>query len=135
MKALIKVEKEVEIKTVIVTIEPRYIGDSEDDDMPTDFPLLDDAKEIWCASIDIDNGKIKDWPIGEVREMFVKVCDQGLYSLLDADGNEVAKIDGYVPNGLIPGEYGDYVDLKIDAEGVITNWPKYPDLSAFFGDD
>ena len=135
MKTTIKVEKEVDIKTVIVTIEPRYIGDSEDDDMQTDFPLLDDAKKIWCASIDVDTGTIKDWPIGEVRNMFVKVCDQGLYSLIDSDGNEVAKIDGYVPNGLIPGEYGDYVDLKIDENGVITNWPKYPDLSAFFGED
>jgi len=26
----------------------------------------------------------------------------------------------------------DYVMLKIDSGGVITNWPKSPDVSAFF---
>lgn len=56
MKATIKVEKEVEIKTVLIDIAPRYIGDSDDDDMPTDFPLLNAGKTAWVASVDIDTG-------------------------------------------------------------------------------
>lgn len=134
MQATIKVKKQVEVKTIIIDIQPRYIGDSEDDDLPTDFPLLSSDKKTWLARVDVDTGIIRDWPQGEVREMFVKVCDQGLYTLLDENDQELCKIDGYVPNGIVPGEYGDYVELKIDANGVITNWPKRPDLSAFFDD-
>lgn len=132
MKAIIKVEKEVNIKTIVIDIAPRHIGDSAYDDMPTDFPLLSKDKKTWFARVDVNTGIIYDWPQGEVREMYVKVCDQGIYTLLDENDQELCSIEGYVPNGLIPGEYGDYIDLKIDANGVITNWPKHPDLSAFF---
>jgi hypothetical protein len=135
MKATVKIEKEVEIRAVKIDIAPRHIGDSEDDDMPTDFPLLNEAKTEWSAMVNIDTGQIGGWPIGEVREMYVKVCDTGTYSLMEADGSTIAKIDGYVPNGVVPGECGDYVDLKIDANGFITNWPKHPDISAFFSSD
>lgn len=135
MKATVKIEKEVEIRAVKIDIAPRYIGDTEDDDMPTDFPLLNDAKTAWTAIVDIDTGQIGSWPIGEVREMYVKVCDAGIYSLIETDGTTIATISGYVPNGVVPGEYGDYVDLKIDANGFITNWPKRPDISAFFNSD
>jgi hypothetical protein len=42
----------------------------------------------------------------------------------------------YVPHGLIPGEYGDYVSLKINEQGIITNWPKHPDIREFIkGED
>lgn len=135
MKATVKIEKEVEIRAVKIDIAPRHIGDTEDDDMPTDFPLLSASKTAWQAVVNIDTGQIAGWPIGEVREMYVKVCDAGTYSLIEADGSTVATINGYVPNGVVPGEYGDYVDLKIDANGFITNWPKRPNISAFFNSD
>lgn len=132
MKAKIKIEKEVEIKKIVISICPRYIGDSEDDDMPTDFPGLNEEKNNWQAVVDIDTGKIEGWPAGEKRSMHVKVCDEGIYTLYDDEGNQVARIDGYVPNGIVPGSYGDYVELEIDESGVITNWPKTPDISEFF---
>lgn len=135
MKAIIKVEKEVEISKVLIEIQPRYIGDSESDDMPTDFPLLNDKKTKWIASVNIDTGAIEGWPQGERRSIHVKVCDQGFYSLIDSDGDCIVRIDGYVPHGVVPGSYGDYVELKIDKEGIITNWPKHPDISAFFDDE
>jgi hypothetical protein len=135
MKATVKVKTEVEIKSVIICIRPRYIGDSDEDDMPTDFPLLCPSKTQWVANVDIESGQIAGWPIGEKREMSVKVCDAGRYTLRDILGNNIAVINGYVPNGVVPGEYGDYVDLKIDENGFITNWPKHPDISAFFKDE
>ena len=135
MKATIKIEKEVEIRTVIIDIAPRYIGDTKDDDMPTDFPLLNAEKTAWVASVDIDTGAIAGWPHGDARKMHVKVCDVGIYKLIDSDGSEVAAINGYVPNGVIPGSYGDYVELEIDENGIITNWPKHPDISGFFPND
>ena len=136
MKTSVQVSKDVEIKYVVIDIAPRYIGDSEDDDMPSDFPLLNEEKTQWRAKVNIDTGIIEGWPHGDAREMFVKVCDAGIFSLLDAQGNELAKLDGYVPHGVVPGEYGDYVSLKIDENGRITNWPKSPDVDEFFeGDD
>lgn len=54
----------------------------------------------------------------------VKVCDSGSYQLED-DGGEVigTRDNDYVPNKVIPGEYGDYISLRIDLEtGQITNW-------------
>jgi hypothetical protein len=100
--------------------------------LPTDFPLL--KGKTWKAQVDIDTGRIMGWPAGEEREMFVKVCDAGVYTLLDSDWNTVAVKDGYVPHGVVPGEYGDYVHLKINGEGVITNWPENPDVKEFFED-
>lgn len=135
MKAIIKVEKEVDIRIVKIDIEARYIGDSDDDDMPLDFPLLNEAKTAWVASVDIDTGAIACWPQGDKRTMHVKVCDAGIYQLIDGDGNVIATKSGYVPNGVVPGSYGDYVELEINEDGIITNWPKHPDISEFFDEE
>lgn len=132
MKATITVKQEVEIETVMIHISPRHIGDGDDDDLPTDFPLLNETKDSWLAYVDIDTGRIKGWPQGDAREMHVKVCDAGRYALLDKEGAAVAVIDGYVPNGLVPGSYGDYVELSIDVNGLITNWPSHPSIEEFF---
>jgi hypothetical protein len=65
----------------------------------------------------------------------MKVNDSGTYILRDGSGDIIAERDDYVPHGIIPGEYGDYVDLKINEVGKITNWPKNIDLSGFEGFD
>lgn len=135
MKALVtrKVEVEVEVKTIRIEISPRYIGDNDDDDVPTNMPLL--KGESWVALVDIDTGEIEDWPAGKEASLFAKVCDAGLYTLLDKDGSVVAQLADYVPHGVVPGEWGDYVDLKINGDGVITNWPESPYLDDFFEND
>jgi hypothetical protein len=136
VKTTIKIEKEVDIRAVLINISPRHIGDSGDDDMPTDFPLLNEQKTAWVASVDIDTGAIAGWPQGNKLNMHVKVCDAGTYKLIDGDGNIVAeRINDYVPHGVVPGAYGDYVELEINENGIITNWPKHPDISEFFGED
>ena len=43
-------------------------------------------------------------------------------------------VQDYVPHGVVPGEYGDYVILKID-KGRIVNWPAKPDVSEFFNQE
>lgn len=127
MKALIPTTKEVEITHVLVTLPVRY----GEEDIPNDFPLRQGKK--WEAKIEIDTGKILGWPEGQAGEIeYMKVCDEGSYALLDAAGNVVLSIEqNYVPHGLIPGEYGDYVSLKINEQGIITNWPKRPDICEF----
>lgn len=131
MKAKMMIEKEVDIKDVLISVAPRYVGDDEDDDMPSSFYGLNESNTLWNITVDIDTGAIQGWPKGETGDVHIKVCDAGVYSLLDADGEEVAKIAGYVPHGVVPGSYGDYIEMKIDGNGVITNWPKAPDISDF----
>ena len=130
MKATIKEEREVDIKMVKVDVAVRY----DDEDIPFDFPMR--KGNMWSAIIEVDTGKILDWPIGKDGEMYMKVCDQGSYFLLDDKGDTVLSIEeDYVPNNLIPGEYGDYIDLKINKDGVITNWPKRPTFEDFEKDE
>lgn len=103
--------------------------------MAKDFPLR--AGNLWRATIDLETGKILEWPIDiapgffEVNE---KVVDTGSYDLLEiVDGVEkvLASLSDYVPNGVVPGSFGDYVELEIQ-DGHVTNMPKRLDVSAFF---
>lgn len=127
MKAKIKVEKEIEIKTVRIAVAVRY----DEEDIPNDFPLRNG--DMWTADVEIDTGQIQNWPQGRVEHLYMKVCDEGSYTLFGESGERVAELENeYVPRGLVPGQYGDYIDLVIDANGIITNWPKKPDLSEFF---
>lgn len=105
----------------------------EEEDIPNDFPLR--KGDVWEAKVNIDTGAIEGWPTDPKWHNAVinnmKVCDEGTYILLDGE-NVVAAIEqNYIPNGVVPGEYGDYISLRI-VDGVITNWPKNPDVSAFF---
>ncbi|MHA7813292.1 MAG: hypothetical protein ACX94C_07880 [Phycisphaerales bacterium] len=128
MKATIKREIEVDIKWIEVEAEVRY----GTDDMPEDYPGR--SGDLWNAKIDIETGKIDGHPSGKPLDMHMKVCDCGSYRLLDENGEEIAALrDEYVPNGVIPGSYGDYIIIQIDDRGVISNWPDEPDLSDFFG--
>lgn len=126
MKVTVPTTKEIEIKHIYIEAPVRY----GDEDIPYDFPLR--VGDMWRAKVEIDTGKIVDWPIGRTAYMHMKVTDSGAYTLLDDGGAVVAKREQkYVPD-VIPGEYGDYIELTIDANGIITNWLKKPDLSDFF---
>ncbi len=122
-----------------VTIEVTYVEmllptDCDDlEENPALNDLLVDDTENMFLSVEIDTGKI----LGCVADcdIMLKVRDSGTYRLFDSKNNMVAEIvEDYVPNGLIPGDYGDYVDLCI-RNGRVENWPGCPDLCAFFGDD
>ena len=130
MKAIIKVEKEVEIKYVKVKVAVRY----EEEDIPNDFPLRNG--DMWNAKIDIDNGIVIDWPKGEKGNLEMKICDEGSYYLLDENDNVILKIEeDYVPNKLLPGSYGDYLKLHIEENGVISNWYSKPSIEDFLFED
>lgn len=116
---------EHDVKFVTVSAAVRY----GEEDMPNNAPMRNG--DVWEAVIDIENKKIVNWPTGEKLSFFMKVCDEGIYTLHDEYMNEVAKIIGYVPNKLLPGEYGDYLALEIDEDGSILNWMSHADLSNF----
>ena len=127
MKVKIPITKEVDIKYISICIAVRY----EEEDIPNNAPMRNG--DMWKVEVDIDAGRILNWPQGQTLDLYMKVCDEGLYRLFDANWNELACIEeGYVPHGIVPGNYGDYVDLKIDESGVITNWPTRPTFDDFW---
>ncbi len=126
MKFKIPTLKEAELKSVQLVLPVNY----EEEDIPNDFPLREGDK--WSAIIDLATGKIRNWPIGKSGEFNMKVVDEGCYYLLDENDNQVLSIEqDYVPNELIPGEWGDYVHLKINEDGTVTNWPTSINIDDF----
>ena len=72
-----------------------------------------------------------------IMQVYLKVRDEFSFSIKDTNGNVVAEQDeGYVPS-FIPGDYGDYVDLRIDVRtGTITNWdPRFTEKLQAYIDD
>lgn len=120
-------DTEVQCDTVLIELPVNY----DDEDIPYDFPFR--KHDMLTLEVLIADGKIVDWPADwGAAQVFMKVVDEGTYTLFD-QGLPVAEINQqYVPHGLIPGEYGDYVRFNIDEKGYITNWPKSPDVSEFF---
>lgn len=138
MKARIKIEKEVDIKYCQVKAEVRYWEDSEVNGVEDENGNLMPCRvgDLWCPLIDIDNGVIVNWEEGKEAKVHYKVCDAGSYYLQDEQGETILSIeDNYVPNSLIPGEYGDYIVMTINKDGVIKEWKSSPDISDFLNDE
>ncbi len=78
----------------------------------------------WRPTIDLDTGRIENWPEGTTAQIHYKICDDGDYELLDAGRNVVKSIDGYVPAIMCPGDdgHGDYVIMNVGANGAIEDW-------------
>ena len=129
---------ETEVTHLLAEMGVRYwendtVNGSEDSDENPAMPMK--RGEMWVLKIDLETGTIEGWPEGVTASTHYKVCDAGVYTLMDADGNAVVRKGGYVPDMLSPsGEgYGDYVIMDIDRDGVIANWRA--DLSYFEGED
>lgn len=120
MELDIWVERTIKISAIEVVLPVNY----EEEDIPNNFPLRNG--ETWAAVIDIDTGKIRDWPAGAgEQKMYMKVVDGGSYYLIGEDGKRLLSIeDNYVPC-CIPGDSGDYIDFRISADGTIENWRDY----------
>jgi hypothetical protein len=138
MKVTIKVKKEVEVKTLQVAAEVRYWEDSsvngeQDTEDGENIPCK--VGSLWRPLIDIDNGIILNWTPGVTANIHYKVCDCGVYTLLDENGDFVAEKDGYVPDIMSPKEagYGDYIIMDIDENGNIAKWKA--DISDIIDDE
>lgn len=122
MKIKILQPVEFDVSFIKVDVPVRY----EEEDIGNDFPLR--KNNSWSGIIELSTGKIVNWPkdkIGDYR-LNMKVCDEGKYQLLDSNYTPIGNDEpncGYVPNKIIPGQYGDYIDLEI-TDGIVTNWPK-----------
>lgn len=127
MKVEVLKPTEVEIHSVRIEVE---LHDDVSENLPKH--LFNDDGELDLL-IEVDTGKVVSWQGDEPVSIYDNVRDGGVYTLFDSNGEEVQKIHNYyVPNELIPGEYGDYIDLNISADGIVTNWPKNPSVIDFF---
>lgn len=114
---------------LLVSTEVRYWEDAEingtgDTEEGTLIPLK--VGNLWKTSIELETGRVLEWPQGTTADIHYKVCDQGEYWLEDAEGKRLKWRGHYVPNDLLAiGDdgYGDYIILKISAEGIIEGWP------------
>lgn len=142
MKALIKVEKEFDIRYLKVEAHVRYWEDSEINGEPdVDIDEHEDEKPrmpfssyeevgfnkhewLWKPIIDVDNGMILNWPNDIEADIHYKVCDEGVYTLLDNDFCRILQVESYVPKCLYPGDdgYGDYIIMHINKDGSIDNF-------------
>lgn len=131
MKFTVERPVELDIAAVRICIPLRY---DDDGGMDKNFPLR--SGNQWLATVDIDTGKIREWPPEKTGlfEIHEKVVDEGIYELIDGSGVQVAILHHeYVPD-VVPGEYGDYVVMTI-LDGVIKNWPRNPNVADFFEDE
>ena len=138
MKTTVKIEKEVEIKTLVVEAGVRYWEDGEVDGVEDIEGDLIPCRQgdCWCPHIDIDSGIITNWTKGIKAKVHYKVCDAGNYFLNDENGGQILSIEqDYVPSILCPKEngYGDYIIMDIDENGQIQNWKV--DISSFQPED
>ena len=85
--------------------------------------------DYWEIIIDLNEGKVLNWPKGFLIKTYYKVCDDGEYVFLDENMQEVVNITQeynqyYVPDFLSIGDcgYGDYVYIDIDGNGNIENF-------------
>ena len=132
MKFKKKILKEFNAQLLKADMHVRYWEDAEVNGIPESD---DDPKipcrdgDMWRLRINVDTGQIINWPKdGPYAKVEYKVCDGGIYSLYDEDGELISRVEnGYVPAFLATnGEgYGDYVILEIDGNGFIKNWKPY----------
>ena len=121
-------EKTMQATYIEVSAKVRYWEDAVvNGATDTDGTLIPLRKgDCWSPVIRMADGMVMDWPHGTTADVHFKVCDDGEYWLLDDYRKRVAKWAGfYVPDDfLCPGEngYGDYIILKIGADGLIDKW-------------
>lgn len=73
--------------------------------------------------IDAKSGEIIESP--EEWGTYVKVVDTGFYTLYDGDGCILWQGEGiYVPHWL-PGEWGDYIDIRRGDDSRVKGWNRY----------
>lgn len=106
-----------------VSVKPKYWEDSV---FTSDYiPCV--VNDRWELLIDISTGVIINWPEDVSAHIHFKICDDGIYTLLDGKFNTIHEdCNIYVPDEFtIEGEgFGDYMYFNISSSGEIENWGK-----------
>jgi len=128
-------EKKIDVKALEVLTHVESWGDSTVNgvqDMTGDMIPFRRGDQ-WAPVIDIDGGKVKDWPVGTTAMVRYKVKGKGSYAVVTTTGERVDLEGSMVPAMLYP-EYdypcddlggfrvGFCVMLDIDQDGNIQKW-------------
>ena len=121
---------ELEIHTVRIEVE---LHDDVSESLPKH--LFNDDGELDLL-IEVDTGKVISWQGNEPVSIHDNIRNNGVYTLFDKCGSEVASLDNYyIPHDLIPGKRGEYIHIDISDDGIVTNWPDFPNVHEFFEQD
>ena len=119
-------EVEVDATHLKCQIGVRYWEDGKVDGKEDSYGELIPLRngDMWNITINLETGEVQNWPKGTKVETYYKVCDDGVYTLLDQDGKELLAHEGYVPKALQINDegYGDYIIITINEDGLIENW-------------
>jgi hypothetical protein len=134
MKLKLKTEVDFDAAILIVKAGVRYWEDAivngERDKLGSLIPFRN--CDAWIPQISLEEGRILNWPQGTTADIHYKVCDAGEYWLEEL-GCRKAKWKGdYVPDSLLcHGDtgFGDYIIMKVEADGKIAGWRK-PEIDA-----
>lgn len=126
MKVKLKIEKTYEAKWLCVSAGVRYWEDATVNDVEDEAGDLIPCRngERWEPRINVETGEIVNWQKGVKAKIHYKICDDGIYTLKDAEQNQIIARDSYVISSLCPDEngYGDYIIMNVDENGMIANW-------------
>ena len=117
-------ETDDEFKSELPFVEKR----TNNYEIPGPDNNLNKLDDYWCITIDVNEGKVENWPDNFWLTTHFKICDDGLYTVEDDEGNiyydSIKSRDYYVPSFLAIDDdgYGDYMYLTIDNNGYIKNW-------------
>ena len=111
------------------------VGEEDCDDGVKAFDeqgnIITDRKDIpldygnFNLKIDIDNGKIIDWPKKKISvKVYMRAKDTGFYNYYDKDNKLIYEESGYVPDflGINNPAYGDDINFDTDLDGFILKW-------------
>lgn len=118
MKVTVRLPTDIEVARLRCVL-PYDEEDFGEQDL-ADFPgrVGNSYRGTITLEIDLDDSRVIGWPEGRHASLYLKVRDEGVYTLVGADGQTVREHDGYVP-GWLPGEYGDYFIADIQGDGAI----------------
>lgn len=127
------VTQDMNVKTLHIHAGIRFWGDAtvngQRDRNGTLIPCRDD--NYWNPIIEVDSGKIINWRENTKADIQYELWRDIKCTFFDSEGNEVLKIEGYMPDLMLPTGYGysNLILMDVDENGVIQRWN--PDLFDF----
>lgn len=80
----------------------------------------------WCPIINLENGHVLNWIVGNTAQIHYKIGDYERYWLLDNSMNIISRWKDYcIPNSFLCVNregYGDYIIFTINENGYIKDW-------------
>ena len=105
-----------------------------EDDFPCRKILDDNYQTFWEITVELKTHRVLEWQeVFGGLNLYAKVTDNGIYTLLDKNKSKIWCIKGYVPNSFLPERdgFGDYINLSISKDGFVKNWYEEPDFTDF----